>query len=342
VPPGPMVVDVDAPGPREGAARRALERVTRAEENVYLDAQRIAERALGDATSANVVVLGAAWQLGVLPVSLAAMREAFALNGVAVERNLAAFEWGRAAVAAPAQVAALLDDRPRAPVLDAWARALVARTTEHPELERLLEVRVPDLVGWGGRAPAERYAEAVARVHARERERVPGSTAFAKAVARGLHKLIAYKDEYEVARLHLEGLAELPAGARIRLHLHPPLLRALGIRRKLELGTWFVPALRALKRGRVLRGTPLDPFGYARVRRVERALTDEYLELVWLAAARLTPATLELAVEVAELPALVRGYEEIKLAGVERFRERARELRGALLAQRQPLEEVAA
>jgi indolepyruvate ferredoxin oxidoreductase len=161
---------------------------------------------------------------------------------------------------------------------------------------------------------------------------VPESTALVEGVARGLHKLMAYKDEYEVARLHLEGLATLPRGAQIHFLLHPPLLRALGLRRKLRLGRWFVPAFRLLRRARVLRGTPLDPFGRTRVRRVERALPGEYLELVELALARLEPATLPLALEVAALPELVRGYEQIKLAGVERFRTRGAELRERLLS----------
>jgi indolepyruvate ferredoxin oxidoreductase len=200
------------------------------------------------------------------------------------------------------------------------------------ELRRLLELRIPDLVGWGGLGAAAAYADAVARVHAVESERIPGSTELTEAVARGLHKLTAYKDEYEVARLHVEGLAALPAGARYRFHLHPPLLRALGMQRKLALGRWFTPVLRALRHGRRLRGTPFDPFGHTRVRRVERALPGEYLALVELALANLTDDTLEPALEVAALPELVRGYEEIKLAGVERFRARGAELSDQLKA----------
>ena len=100
------------------------------------------------------------------------------------------------------------------------------------------------------------------------------------AVARGLHKLIAYKDEYEVARLHLLGLRDLPEGAKVKFLLHPPVLRALGMDRKLRLGAWFIPAFRVLRAGRRLRGTALDPFGRAEVRRVERALPGEYLALV--------------------------------------------------------------
>ncbi|HEX7292724.1 MAG TPA: DUF6537 domain-containing protein, partial [Conexibacter sp.] len=341
-PTGRQAIDVNAPALDADAARAAIDAATRADENVWLDARRICETLLGDATQANVVVLGAALQRGLLPVSRGALEEAFRLNGVAVERNLAALAWGRAWVAAPDAVRAALDGgagpdpqdgRVPAPTLDAHARRLVERAAPADgELRRLLELRVPDLIGWGGRRVATRYADAIARVRAIEVERVPGSTALAEGVARGLHKLTAYKDEYEVARLHLEGLAALPAGAEIRFLLHPPLLRALGLKRKLRLGRWFVPAFRLLRRGRVLRGTPLDPFGHTRVRRTERALPGEYVALVELALARLSPATLPLALEVAALPELVRGYEQIKLAGVERFRARGAELRARLLS----------
>ncbi|HMJ02527.1 MAG TPA: indolepyruvate ferredoxin oxidoreductase family protein [Conexibacter sp.] len=332
-PTGRQAIDVDAPALDAGAAHAAIDATTRAGENVWLDARRIAETLLGDAIPANVVVLGAALQRGLLPVSRDALEEAFRLNGVAVERNLAALAWGRAWVVDPDSVTAELDGRPSVPHLDARARRLVDRAAPaEGELRRLLEVRVPDLIGWGGMRPATRYAETLARVHAREDQQIPGSTALAEGVARGLHKLTAYKDEYEVARLQLEGLAELPRDAQIRFHLHPPLLRALGMRRKLKLGRWFVPAFRLLRRARVLRGTPLDPFGATQVRCVERALPGEYLALVDLALERLTPATLPVALEIAALPELVRGYERIKLAGVERFRTRGAELRDRLLA----------
>jgi indolepyruvate ferredoxin oxidoreductase len=341
-PTGRQAIDVDAPALDADAAHAAIDAATRAGDNVWLDARRIAEELIGSGLAANAVVLGAALQRGLLPISRGALEEAIRLNGVAIEHNLAALAWGRAWTVDPDVVRAALDGgagldprggRVPAPALDGRARALVGRAAPHDsELRRLLEIRVPDLIGWGGTRPAARYAETVARVLAREQECVPGSSAVAEEVARGLHKLTAYKDEYEVARLHLEGLAALPRGAKIRFHLHPPLLRALGLKKKLKLGRWFVPAFRLLRHVRFLRGTPFDPFGHARVRRVERALPGEYLTLVDLALERLTPATLPLAVEVAQLPKLVRGYEQIKLAGVERFRARGAELRARLLS----------
>jgi indolepyruvate ferredoxin oxidoreductase len=264
-------------------------------------------------------------------VSLDALQQAFRLNRAGVERNLAALAWGRACVVAPELVAAALNGDSEALTVSPKVDSLVGSVTEEDgELRRLLEMRVEDLIGWGGRRAASRYVEALARVRASEAERVPGSTALTESVARGLHKLIAYKDEYEVARLHIEGLAALPAGSKFAIHLHPPLLRAMGMKRKLKLGRWFVPVLRLLRRGRALRGTAFDPFGRTEVRRVERALPVEYVELVDVALERLTPATLPLALEVAALPEMVRGYEEIKLSGVERFRARATELRAEL------------
>ena len=328
-----MVLDVDAPIPDSAAAHAAIDDVTRARDNVYVDATRIAERLLGDATCANVVLLGAAWQRGTLPLTRDALESALRLNGVAVEANLAAFAWGRASVAAPEHVDSALSERPVPVLRSAAAVQLAGRVTpENGALRGALELRIDDLIGWGGLRAATSYAETIARVHAVETERIPDSSVLTEAVARGLHKLIAYKDEYEVARLHIEGLATLPPHTKLSFYLHPPLLRALGLQRKMRLGSWFVPVLRVLQHGRRLRGTPLDPFGHTHVRRVERALPYEYLALVDLALSRLTAATLDQALEIAALPELVRGYEQIKLAGVERFRARAAELSAQLLA----------
>ena len=148
-------------------------------------------------------------------------------------------------------------------------------------------------------------------------------------MARQLFKLMAYKDEYEVARLHLDAVeearrnAEFGADAKVYFMLHPPLMRTLGLDRKLKLGAWFVPAFRALYRMRRLRGTRLDPFGKAEVRRVERKLVEEYEELVEEALGLVTSDTHATAVELLELPDVIRGYEEIKLRNVVLYRKRA-------------------
>jgi indolepyruvate ferredoxin oxidoreductase len=312
VPTAEMVVDPRAGAPDLSAARAGIEGATR--DAVFFDAQELALALFGDHMPANVMVLGAAWQQGAIPVSLDALRQAFELNGVAVEQNLLAFDWGRAVVGAPDAVAAVLSPADERPALSRAERALVDRLAPaEGELRRVLEIRIPDLFGWGGRAAAERYASELEAVVGR------GDEALTIAVARGLHKLTAYKDEYEVARLHLLGLRDLPKGAKVKFLLHPPVLRALGMERKLKLGAWFIPAFRALRAGRRLRGTAFDPFGRAEVRRVERALPGEYLALVASAPA-------EIAVAVAELADVIRGYEDIKLRNVERFRDEADKL----------------
>jgi indolepyruvate ferredoxin oxidoreductase len=161
---------------------------------------------------------------------------------------------------------------------------------------------------------------------------VPDDSRLSEAVARYLFKLMAYKDEYEVARLHLKAdlgrrLAdEFPGGVRVQYNLHPPLLRALGLTRKLKFGTWFDGAFRALSGMKGLRGTALDPFGRAEVRRVERALPGEYRGLIERALQGLSRDTYERAVRAARLPDLIRGYEDIKLRNVEKYREEVRAL----------------
>jgi indolepyruvate ferredoxin oxidoreductase len=281
----------------------------------------------------NTVALGAAYQRGMLPVSADAIEQAIRLNGAAVEKNLAAFDWGRAVVAAPDAV-----ERATRPPEDVVAvrefssaeQELVdlAVNGDRGGLRRLAEVRVPELVAYQDEAYARRWAEVVRRAHVAEQERTPGHTEVAEAVARHLFKLMAYKDEYEVARLHLDAVeraklhAEFGEDARVWFNLHPPLLRAMGLDRKIKLGPWFVPAFRSLYRMRRLRGTKLDPFGRPKVRRVERELVDEYERLVGEALTLLTPETHDTAVELLELPDLIRGYEDIKLRNVVLYRKR--------------------
>jgi indolepyruvate ferredoxin oxidoreductase len=276
-------------------------------------------------------------------VSGEALDQAIRLNGAAVDKNLAAFAWGRAVVAAPDAVEEATRP-PAAPVreLSEAERELVALAVngDAGELRRLVEVRIPELVAYQDEAYARRYAELVRRVHVAEQERTPGHSELAEAVARHLFKLMAYKDEYEVARLHLDAVeqaklrAEFGSDAKVAFNLHPPLLRAMGLKRKLELGSWFVPSFRALYRMRRLRGTKLDPFGRAHVRRVERELIGEYEEIVAEALARLTPDSHATALELLELPDVIRGYEEIKLRNVALFRKRAEPLRKRLTRER--------
>jgi indolepyruvate ferredoxin oxidoreductase len=343
VPTGQMVLDTEQRFPALSGQLQAVDAVTRSDRNVYLDAQALAERLFGDNMPANSIALGAAYQRGALPVSAEAIEQAMVLNGAAVEKNLAAFAWGRACVAAPDAVEAAT--RPaesaepaREPSGAELALIESAAGEDGGELRRLLEVRVPELAAYQDLGYAERYAGFVARVRAAEEERAPGHAELTEAVARNLFKLMAYKDEYEVARLHLDTVerakldSELGPGAKVWFNLHPPVLRALGMKRKLKLGRWFVPAFRALRRMRRLRGSALDPFGYAKVRRIERGLVGEYERLVGEALAHLDPDTHGIALELCELPDVIRGYEEIKLRNVALFRKRAEPLRKRLRA----------
>jgi len=344
VPTAKMVTDTSVRFPSERRNLQAIERATRADENVYFDAQALSEALFGDHMPTNLLLLGAAFQHGCLPVSAAAIEQAIRLNGAAVDKSLAAFAWGRAAVARPELVDELLHPPLPERRLDGAAREIVEATGATGELRRLLEVRVPELVAYQSARYARRYAEDVMAVARIEAERgAPGETAIAEAYAKGLFKLMAYKDEYEVARLHLDPVerakvkAEFGDDAKVYFLLHPPLLRALGLKRKLRLGPWFRPAFMTLRAMRRLRGTPLDVFGLPQVRRVERRLPGEYRDLVARALESLTPETHATVAQIAELPDLVRGYEEIKLRNVERFRAEAARLEAQLTSRSLPV-----
>ena len=330
-----MVTDPAVHFPPTVLARAAINRVTRSRDNLFLDAGDLCERLFGDHMPANMLVVGAAYQHGCLPLSAGSIEAAIRLNGVAVDTNLAAFAWGRASAADPDAVhAALAPPAPPEPAPPSRkVRAILASIDADGELREVLERCVPELAAYQNARYARAYADDVQRVAATERERTAAdATPVATAYAHGLHKLMAYKDEYEVARLYLDPVerariaAEFGAGARVRVLLHPPALRALGLKRKLRLGPWIYPVFGVLRALRGLRGTPLDPFGHAQVRKVERRLITEYDALVAQALEQLRPQTADAVRAVAELPDIVRGYEDIKLRSVERFRERAAEL----------------
>ena len=332
VPTGNMIGDSSVRFSELSRSLEAIDRSTRAADNVYLDAQALAESLFGDHMPTNTLLVGAAWQLGLIPISVDAIREALRLNGAAIEMNLSAFEWGRAVVADPDLVAGLGATEAPASSLSTRDRAIVDSVGAAPDsrLRDLLEMRVPELVAYQGAGYAREYVSFVAEVLVADRA-AGGTGAAAEAVARQLYKLMAYKDEYEVARLHLDPAerariaAEFGDGAKVRYMLHPPMLRAMGMDRKIALGSWFDPAFRALRAARVVRGTRLDAFGYAKVRRVERELPGEYRRLVERALPRLA-SRYDTVIELCELPDLVRGYEQVKLRNVETYRRRCAEL----------------
>jgi indolepyruvate ferredoxin oxidoreductase len=295
---------------------------------VALDALRAAERLLGSTAAANLLVVGAAYQAGTLPLTAASIERAIELNGVAVAANLAAFRWGRAAVDDPDAFAAATGDGRR----DEPARYhLPGDSPLTGEVRRLVEVRAAQLVAHSGRARAREYVQLVEAAYRADEAR-GGDRRYSEAVARGAHKLMAYKDEYEVARLladpaFLRSVQEqVPDAVGVRYQLHPPALRAAGFDRKIALSARWRPALRLLAHGRVLRGTPFDPFGRARVRVLERALVAEYLERVRSLTDRLDAVSYETAVALAASTDLVRGYESVKERNVALYRARVDEL----------------
>jgi indolepyruvate ferredoxin oxidoreductase len=285
---------------------------------VSLDATRLAERLLGDAIYANVLMLGAAWQSGLVPLSEAALRRAIEINGAGVEGNLRAFALGRWAAAMPADAAAML--APKAPPPADDLETIVARRAAH--LER-----------YQGKRLARRYRARVA-------DAAKHDAVLATAMAKGYHKLLSYKDEYEVARLHAETIRaavddQFTDVRSMRFHLAPPLLArhdAAGRPLKREFGGWMLSAFGVLRHLKGLRGTPLDPFGHTAERRMERGLIAEYERDMAEVQAGLTPATRDIAIALAELPLEIRGFGHVKAAAAAAAAERRAALRAAFAA----------
>ncbi len=335
-PTGAMVRDTTVEYPQGDQLLEIINRATRAGDNVFFDALGLAEALFGDHMMANFIVIGAAYQAGLLPMSDRAIERAIELNGVKVEDNQHAFRAGRLAVADRDWLAGLEVRRPGelAPPVErsAAAQALIDSLPAQGELKRLIDIRVPELIAYQNEDYARRYIDDIKRVYAAEQAAGPGRTDLSEAVARYLFKLMAYKDEYEVARLSLKPEAQeainaqFGARARVRYHLQPPLLKALGLKRKLQVGRWFDGVYRLLRQLRFLRGTPFDPFGYDRVRRVERELIAQYRRLVFESVNDLSADNYARAVELARLPDMIRGYDEVKLGNVKRFREAVRGL----------------
>jgi indolepyruvate ferredoxin oxidoreductase len=316
------------PLPDPAAFRGAIE--ARAKSTVSCDSERISELLFGDNMAANVLMLGVAYQSGALPLTVESIESALQAMGRAAATSVKAFRWGRTVVVRPQAVESAIaprlpsQSRLREPSAGAAAagEALLASSSLTGVVRDLAEWRVKDLCDYQGRSLARRYLRDLERIALAEAERGNGRTELGAAVAFQLYKLIAYKDEYEVARLHLDARfrtdleREFP-GASVRVQLHPPILRALGMKQKIAVPRRLADGIfHVLHRMRRLRGTPFDPFGAARARRLERSLPAEFLGCVEDALARSYDEALLVATAAAE----IRGYEEIKLRGVERFR----------------------
>ncbi|WP_375481070.1 indolepyruvate ferredoxin oxidoreductase family protein [uncultured Jatrophihabitans sp.] len=339
VPTGPMVADVKLDFPSVPDVVAAIQDRIPTDRGVYLDAREITRTLFGGDQSTNLFLAGIASGLGAMPIPASAIEEAIALNGAAVAQNTQAFRRGQQYVLDPAAFRTVLEKLTRTPNeteagLDAAASALVDSIGAEPnsELHRLLEIRVPELIAYQSHSYARRYTEQVAWVAQAERARVPGSTGLTMAVARHLYKLMAYKDEYEVARLALDPIInhdlteQFGTGVKTAVLLHPPVLRAFGLKHKLAFGPAGRIALIALTRMRRLRGTVMDPFGHSKVRRTERALVREYVEALDLVIRGLSPANVATAIAIAQLPDLVRGFEDVKMKNVAEYQVKLAEL----------------
>ncbi len=255
----------------------------------------------------NVFLLGVAYQAGLIPLTAESIEEAIRLNKVEAERNVQAFLWGRR----------YYDDAPAVEQILEPARTVETAGS-------LIERRTADLVLYQDASYAAAYRSFMEAVGSRE-------PALAAPVARYLYKLMAYKDEYEVARLLTrpefdQQLRDMWEDVEsVEYNLHPPLLRALGRKKKMKLGGWFADPLRKLASWKTLRGTPWDIFGYASLRRQERALIVWYRDLVGRVMDRVTADNLRLAIEILSLPDQIRGYENIKIASIKAVKQQAEE-----------------
>jgi indolepyruvate ferredoxin oxidoreductase len=319
--PGDFTRNANYSLPRERIRRALTEHA--GEKTSFIDATEIATALLGNSIATNMFMLGYALQKGLLPLGAASIEQAIELNGQAVPMNLTAFALGRHYAVHPDAVQALLPQ---------------SATAQAPQtLDAIIERRVKVLTAYQDQAYAKRYSDAVNRIRGVEAERIPGKQELAETVARNLFKLMAIKDEYEVARLFTDGsfarqIASTFSGdVKLEFHLAPPLLGkrdpGTGLPVKSTFGPWMMRAFRMLAGLKGLRGSVFDIFGYTAERKRERALIGEYLAVLDEVMAGLTPQNHALAVEIAALPDRIRGFGHIK----ERSVSAAKQEEAALL-----------
>lgn len=290
----------------------------------FFDATRTATALFGNSLGANMFMLGFAYQHGGLPLSAEAIERAVDLNGQAVAMNVAAFRWGRRAASEPEFVKNLV----------ARSGSTASPTRDAGTLDDRIAQRMAFLGAYQNAAYGRRYADRIAALRAVEASALPGSTAVTELAMKNLFKLMAIKDEYEVARLYTDGSfaralsREFQSHDRLEFHLAPPILGrrdADGRPRKSSFGPWMLKAMRVLGSLKGLRGTAFDIFGYSAERRLEKKLLKQYESDLDLIAERLSPATVEAAAGLAAVPELIRGYGYVKLAAIDKAsRERER------------------
>ncbi|MEJ2432501.1 MAG: 2-oxoacid:acceptor oxidoreductase family protein, partial [Pseudolabrys sp.] len=310
--PGDFTRNADFSLPTE-RLKRAISGHAGAEQSHFVDAGRLATALLGNSIGANMFMLGYAYQLGALPLLADAIEKAIEMNGQAVPMNLAAFRYGRRAAVDPKAVESLIEPQQG---LENDSLKLSG------SFDETVARRMDFLTAYQNARYAKRYRDRVEKVRAAEAAKVRGQSALAEAVARYLFKLMAYKDEYEVARLYTDTSfvdrvkSSFDGKLRFEFHLAPPLLArtdpATGEPKKMSFGPRLLKAFGVLKRFKFLRGTPLDPFGYSQDRRSERKLIADYLALLDTLMAELTPDNHQTAVALASIPEKIRGYGPVK------------------------------
>lgn len=314
--------DAQVPG---AAMREALVEAVGAGKTHFVDATRLATRLLGDSIASNLFMLGYAYQKGLVPVSAEAIAKAIELNGVAVQLNQQAFLWGRRAAHDVAAVEKLASPK-------------VVEAPRCETLDQVVQFRVDFLTAYQNAAYAERYRALVQRVRLADQG---ADQALSRAVARSYSKLLAYKDEYEVARLYSDGNfiqqleAQFQGDYRLEFHLAPSWLAkpdpSTGQPRKRQFGPWMLKAFGLLAKFKSLRGTPLDLFGYSAERKLELQLIEDYEHSIDFLLKQLNADNYRSAVALAELPEQIRGYGHVKEQSLVKVREQERQLKARLL-----------
>ncbi|MCD8525786.1 MAG: indolepyruvate ferredoxin oxidoreductase family protein [Alphaproteobacteria bacterium] len=284
----------------------------------FVPATEIAQTLMGDEIATNIFMVGFAWQQGLIPLRKESIDRAIELNGVAIEDNKKAFAYGRLAAHDPDKVQQMVD------AVKGDAEEETIATT----LEKMLERRAEYLSGYQNEALANRYKALVQRVKIAEEKVVSNSSVLAEAAAKYYHKLLAYKDEYEVARLYTDGTfmkelqAQFTGNYKLQFHMAPPIMEkndpATGRPKKRTFGPWMLRALSLLAKFKSLRGTPFDIFGYNAERKMERALIAEYEATVELVLQKLNARNHALCAELLSVPDVIRGYGPVKMGNMEK------------------------
>jgi indolepyruvate ferredoxin oxidoreductase len=313
--PGDFTHNADFSLPTE-RLKREIAKAADADHAHFVNATKLSAALFGTSVTQNMFLVGYAYQLGGLPIGQEAIFRAIELNGESVEMNKQAFEWGRRAAVDPAAVANLA--KPAEVSTD--ARKL------SETLDDVIARRMKMLTSYQNAAYAKRYRDLVEKTRAAEAKVLPGQTGLTDAVARYLFKLMAYKDEYEVARLYTDGAfaeqlkTSFDGNLKMKIHLAPPLLSRIdpnsGRPKKIQFGGWMFKAFGVLAKFKFLRGTALDPFGYSEERKTERRLIAEYEAMLNGTLAKLTAANHAVAVALAALPEKIRGFGPVKAASL--------------------------